>query len=466
MEKVSLLKINGVGRAAVITVSLLTTLFVAVPRVSGDERTLPLKEAVAIALKDNHELKAFGYALSAEGENVGIARSALLPRLSFEERYMRTNNPPASFAAKLNQQRFSQQDFAIDALNNPGPIDDYQTSFLIQQPLFSRKAMLGLDMSRVQREAREREFTRKKQEIVFHVVKTFLSVQTAREHVSAVERGIEDALEHKRIAQLRYDTGLGLYSDVLRTSTALAEAEQKLISANTSLNISRRALGLLLGLSEPVDVSTEPVELPERTLDTHMQLSSSRNDVKAVELYLENARNSVKLTEAGYFPTVSVDGSYQLNDHRQPFGSEGDSWTVQAFLRWEFFDGLKRERERAKAKFQVSRTEEQLAALIKVVSFQVYEAYLGVEETRKNVDLAASALRTSEEGKRLVQIRYNDSLAPIVDLLDAQSNLDRARAAYIVRLNDYRLARAYLSYQSGSLLADLGIEQEKPEGMK
>jgi outer membrane protein TolC len=270
-------------------------------------------------------------------------------------------------------------------------------------------------------------------------------------------------LEHKRIAQLRYDTGLGIYSDVLRTSTALAEAEQKLTSANTSLKVSRRALGLLLGLSEPVDVSTEPVELPERTFETHAQLSSSRNDVKAVELYLENARNNVRLSEAGYFPTVSVDGAYQFNDHRQPFGSEGESWTVQAFLRWEFFDGLKRERERAKAKFEVSRTEEQLAALIKVVSFQVYEAHLGVEETKKNVDLAASALRTSEEGKRLVQMRYNGFLAPIVDLLDAQSNLDRARAAYIVRLNDYRLARAHLSYQSGSLLADLGIAQEKPE---
>lgn len=439
-------------------VLLLSSLLLAAATVFAGERTLSLKESVSIALKDNHELKAFGYALNSESEDVGIARSALLPRLSFEERAMRTNNPTSAFSAKLNQQRFTQQDFAVDSLNGPRPINDYQTSFAIEQPLFSRKAMLGLDISKVQRDAKGEELARKKQEIAFRVVKTFLAVQTARQFVSATEQGVGDAAEHRRIAQLRHNEGLGLYSDVLRAATALADADQKLVSAQTNLRVAKRALGLLLGLSEAVDVSDEAVELPLRELDTYVQISSSRNDVRAVELHLENARNSVRLAEAGYLPTIGVGGSYQLNDHRRPFGAEGESWTLQAFLRWDLFDGLKREHERAKAKYQVSQTEEHLASIKEAISFRVYEAYLGVEEARKNAELAASALDSAEEGKRLVEIRHRNSLAPIVDLLDAQTNLDHARAAHIARMNDYRLARANLSYESGLLLRDLAIE--------
>jgi outer membrane protein TolC len=106
----------------------------------------------------------------------------------------------------------------------------------------------------------------------------------------------------------------------------------------------------------------------------------------------------------------------------------------------------------------MSETEERLAFLKKAVSFRVYEAYLNDEEARKTEELAASALRTAEEGKRLVELRYNNSLAPIVDLLDAQTNLDQQRAAYIARWNAHTLARANLSFQGGLLLQDLGIE--------
>ena len=60
-------------------------------------------------------------------------------------------------------------------------------------------------------------------------------------------------------------------------------------------------------------------------------------------------------------------------------------------------------------------------------AFQVFESFLGVEEAGKNSELAKSALVTAEEGQRLVRIRYENSLSPLVDLLDAQMSLDQAR---------------------------------------
>ncbi|HMK59843.1 MAG TPA: TolC family protein [Dissulfurispiraceae bacterium] len=428
------------------------------PLIAAD-RAFTLKESVARALGENHELKALGYNLDAEAENVGIARSAWFPHFSFEERFMRTNNPTAAFAAKLNQGRFSQQDFAIDSLNNPHDLNDFQTSFSAEQLVFSGKALFGLDMSKISRDARKEELLRKRQDIAFQVIKTYLSAQTARKFVEAAEQGVKDAEEHRRIAQLRYDSGLGLYSDVLRASTGVDAANQALVSASTNVGIAKRALGLLLGVEESVEVNDEPFVIPHRDISIYIDSAIARNDVKAMKLYLENARKNVSYASAGYFPEMGVGGSYQRNDHRQPLGGEGDSWTVQAFLRWNIFDGFKREHERSKAKFQVSEAEERLLTLKQAVSYKIYEAYLNAEEARKNEELANSALKTAEEGKRLVELRYQNSLSPIVDLLDSQANLDHQRAAHIARSNDYRLASANLSFQGGMLLQDLGLDQ-------
>jgi outer membrane protein TolC len=46
-----------------------------------------------------------------------------------------------------------------------------------------------------------------------------------------------------------------------------------------------------------------------------------------------------------------------------------------------------------------------------------------------------------------------------VDLLDTQLNLDRARANFTARKNEYHLATARLSFASGTILQDLEVAE-------
>ena len=54
---------------------------------------------------------------------------------------------------------------------------------------------------------------------------------------------------------------------------------------------------------------------------------------------------------------------------------------------------------------------------------------------------------------RLLKSRYENHLGRMVDLLDAQTALDGARAARIRAENDVRLSRAQRLYASGGLLS-------------
>jgi len=430
------------------------------PPAAGSEQVISLREAILTSFTNNHELQGGQSRLAASQADIGIARSSLLPSVAIEEKYLRTANPTYTFMSKLNQERFTARDFAIDSLNNPDAINDFQTLFSIEQPLFVKKANIGLDMAKKQHEIASRQYLRNKEEIALEVVRTFLMVRTSREYVDVTAKGIDDAREHVRLSELRFNNGLGLYSDTLRARTALAEAEQKLVSAQKNHDVAKKGLGLLLGLEESVDAGPERVDLPLMEMDYYTKACRQREDVKALEGQHENAKNSLELANAGYLPTVGVGGSYQLDDHDVPFGSEGESWQVSAILRWQIFDGSKREYERIKAGHLIAETDQYLQGLKKGVSFKVYEAYRSVEETRKNLELAQSALRMAEEGQRLVQVRYENSLSPLIDLLDTQMALDHARAVVVARQNDQELAKATLSYESGTILHDLHIETQ------
>jgi outer membrane protein len=425
------------------------------------ETRLTLSEAVNAALENNHELRALKNSHAAKQADIGIARSYLLPKISLEERYLRTVNPTYAFMTKLNQERITMNDFAPDSLNHPDAVNDFQTAVSFEQPLFVRKATVGLEMSKMEVEASEETLQRKKEEIAFKVVQTYLMVSTAGGYVKVTEKALEDAREHQRLAEVRYKAGLGLYSDVLRASTAAADAGQKLVSAGKNFSVAKRALGLMIGSGEAVDVVQETPALPVRDIDHLRTQSLARKDIKALELRKENAKNNIKLAEAGYFPLLGVGGTYQLNDHSKPLGNEGDSWQLMAFLKWDLFDGAKRKYEKTKANHQVSEADEYLKGMKKMVSFQVDEAWLTLEEAKSNMALAQEALKSAEEGRRLVKVRYEGSLSPIVDMLDVQVSYDHTAANLVARENEYKLAIANLCFASGTIIQDLQLEEQK-----
>ncbi len=421
------------------------------------EHKLSFDEAVKLALQNNHEIKAMQNASLASKEGIGVARSYLLPKVIFEERYLRTVNPGYAFMTKLDQQRIEPQDFNPSTLNRPDPVDNFQTSFAIEQPIFTRKGFIGLQMSQGESLAKEEELLRKQEDIVYQVVQAALAMQTAKSFFGAAEKAVDEAEEHLRIAEVRYGKGLGQYADTLRAATSLSEAEQLRISAEKNVLMAKRSLGLLLGSEESVELNDAIPELPLLDLAAYTKAAETRRDVKSWELHSDNAKKNIKLAEAGYFPYVGVGGAYQMNDPNRPLGSEGTNWQVAAFLRWDLFDGTKREYERAHAKHKAGEAQERLLSLKKAISFRIYAAYLSVDEARANVELSRKAMKSGEEGKRLVLVRYENGLYPLVDLLSAQASLEQARANLTAKEGEYRMAIVRLSYESGVIMKDLKI---------
>jgi outer membrane protein len=426
------------------------------------ERRMSVSDAVRTALADNHEIKAGQSMADAKEKEIGIARSYLLPKLYVEERYLRTTNPGYAFMSRLNQERITAQDFDPERLNHPDPINDFQSSLTLEQPLFVKKAYVGLGMSKTEARAMKDELLRKKEEIAFQVIKACLAITSLKEYERAVEQGVEDAREHKRVADLRYQNEIGQYSDALRAQTALMEARQKKNIADKNLSLAKRGLGLLLATTESIDVEDGGINFSLNDLPVYLAAADSRSDIRAAQLRSDNAAENIKIAEAGYFPYVGIGGTYQMNDHNLPLGSEGTNWQVMAFLRWDLFDGTKREYERAKAKHLASGAREQTAAMKKGVSYRIYEAYLNVEEARKNIDLADETLKTAEEGTRLLNMRYENGFSSLADLLAAQSSLEQARAGLVERRNAYQTALATLSFESGTILKDLNLDRETP----
>lgn len=424
---------------------------------------LGFKEAIVIALENNLELMGMKAALSASEKDIGISRSYLIPKVRVGEDFVTTNNPAQVFALKLNQRRFTGADLAgaPNTFNNPGNITNFLTYGLIEIPVFNKPSLVALQMAKVQYSANGYVYMRKQEELIKNVAQNYLQIGTAQEYVKVAQQGLKDANEHLRISQVRYRSELGLYSDVLRAKTEVSEAEQRLVTAQKNLSVAKRSLGFLLGTKESVEISNVTPVLDLKAIDYYKGYMPQRSDLKALEINVQNAKNGVRLAQADWFPTLNLNASYNLYQNNYPFGAEGNNYIAGAFLHWDAFDGMKRNYETKKAKDKVQEVQFYLESLKNAIDFKVFESFATVQEANKNYELAQIALTSAEEGNRLVTKRWQASLSPFVDVLDSQTNLDRARANVVKSCNDLKAQLIILYFESGILKQELALETTK-----
>ncbi len=415
-------------------------------------------EAVARALGNNASVAAAGHAWASAKRDAEAARGYYLPSLLFEERFARTNVPAEAFAFKMNQERLLASDFAnVDNFNKPPPINDYVASFTLEQPLFAPKAYLGYRMAGRESDARGLDAERTKEETVHRVLSAYLDVLTAKEFVRVAEQGVSDAREHLRVAEALEGAGMGLPSDVLRARVFVARAESGLVTAGSRLDIARTALGLAMGEKggTRVDAAGPIPALPEPgSLDARIAaVGASRADLRALSARVANAGTNVTYERSGYLPAVGAMGAWQADAHDGPFSPDNRTWKVGIGLSWNLFDGLRREAAVGKAVSERAKAKAQYRGAGDAAVFEVTRAYLGVEEAGRRAAIARAALASAEEGMRLVGKRYENQRARMIDVLDAQSALDGARADVVAAENDVLASRAALELASGTLLS-------------
>ncbi|HEY3488993.1 MAG TPA: TolC family protein [Candidatus Deferrimicrobiaceae bacterium] len=462
---------NRIRCFGVVAVLAAAALLSATPAFASDNTTsepVDFSEAVRRAFLHNAAVSVAGFDLEAAKRDVEIARSFNLPGLSFEEKFVRSSAPAEVFGLKMNRQRLTAGDFAdpVARFNDPAPLSDFTTSLSLRQPLFAPKAFLGYRMAQREAGARGMDAARTREETVRRVVLAWLGVQTAREYASVADASLAAAREHHALAGKIEKAGVGLASDVLRARVAMAEAESVSVTSMNRLALARQALALSMGERGGTSIDAQgvmPPMPPAGSVETRIAAArDARADLSAIAERVKNASANIDLQRAESLPTVGFQAGYQL-DGGSPFNPDNRSWNVGVGLNWNLFDGLRKESSTARARLESRKAQEQLRGAGDQAAYEVSAAFLSVSDAESRVAIAREAVTAAEEGVRLIRSRYENQLGKMIDLLDAQSALDGARAGQVRAGNDLRQAQADLEYATGTLLpwATQGI---RPEG--
>ncbi len=421
---------------------------------SGQEapRSLNLKEALRLAAKANPQLQVSRLEELIAEQEVVRARSGFLPKVRSE-----VGHTIYDLATSLKVQGGVGSGVSFPITNN----NFWTSRVTVDQMVFDFWATSSRYQAAILGQAATRLDTLQVRDNIFLLVcQGYFRVLRGEKLVEVARQETVQLTDQLRDARNLYEFGLTTYNDVLQAEVALADARQRLITAQNDVVNAKSALNKLIGLPIPTPLTlAEEKELavPPMNLAEAADLAvRQRHDLKAAVSRIEQGEKAVTQAKAEFFPKFYAQAGHFWEQNNA--WVDDSQWFAILGFRWSLFTGLDTRAQVRQARERVEQLKVKRQDLSEQVRLEVQTASLAVQETAERIRVTEKSVAQGEENLRLNQERYREQVGTATEVLDAVTLLTKARVNFFNARYDHQLAKAQLLWAVG------GINELLPQG--
>ena len=398
-----------------------------ISKVNAETFTQALKKAY----EDNSELNAERESINISEQELKVSRSAYLPTITL------SGTQSEESTEKLTKQ--SGGDARLD------DVDPTEQSITITQTLidFGRRAELekskiGLDLSKA-------KLLKKDQDILYKSIEAYTGLIAANEKFKINQSNVNLLDRQVETDRIRLERGQITLSDVAQSESSLAEAQAKLIQAESNLLIGLLNYKNVIGeISDPELLSKSSIieiDLPS-TLEAAIELSKKNNpDLKISEFEYQQSRKDTSNAKSDLAPTATLSFDKSKTEDLSATYDEREKDVLKATVTWPFYSGGKNIATLKKNQSLELQKSLLLDDMIKENQTNVASAWSSYQSNQSLLNSVRSQVNAAEIASEGILAEYNSgsnkrtTLEVIQSnslLLDAQISLADSERNYIL----------------------------------
>ena len=264
------------------------------------------------------------------------------------------------------------------------------------------------------------------------VAADYFQLRATDEQKRILDQTVKGYADSLRIAQNRFDVGVGARADVLTAKTTLESAQASAVDLLKTRAQLEHSIAVLVGEApanltiqlagwDPV-VPTVPVSLPSTLLER-------RPDIAAAERQMQAANAQIGVNIAAYFPDLSISGQYgfQSSTLQRLINASANSWSYGATLTQTIFDAgaISAKVRGARASYDASVGNYRQTVLTAFQQVEDNIAALRVLQAEYDIDVAAS--RDADEAEQIANNQYRAGQVDYTTVVVAQQTALSAR---------------------------------------
>ena len=275
----------------------------------------------------------------------------------------------------------------------------------------------------------------------------FFDALSVAQLVSVREASVRENEEQLRAAIAKLRAGTATRADTLTARVNLGQAQVNLATAQSDQVGAEAALAQLVGRSGRVAALDDSSFYQSPVIDSTALRGEALKQSPRVQQSLATAsaaRAEVSAAKANYWPTLSLGASTALNATQGSNTGLTNNTRFALQLSWNIFDGFAREAQIVTQESNADLADAQASDDGRAVDAGVTTYLAQLDAARTSVAITQTSVAAGEENLRVLQARYQQGVATIVDLFTAQTALDQAKIDAVNARFSYLRAKAQL----------------------
>ena len=398
---------------------------------------LSLIQCREMAIAYSEDLKKSKNTLEQADIDRKIATTAMLPSLD---------------GSAMGMYMFPDMDMMGSELQMRG---SYMAGITLTQPIYAGgKIIAGRKLAKIGQEAAKEELRKTRIQVIAdadNAYWTYVAVLRKVRMLKAYYAQIETLYQQ---TELSVHEGMAIENELLRIAAKRSDIEYQLQKVKNGAYLCRLSICRLTGTDYSVEVEptdTNIVVIAPRQLDSNI---AERPELRLLEKQMEAKSQEIKSVRADYLPTVglSIGYSYMGNLKMKGISTSADGTNVPfsktygdgsalAMLSvsipiFHWGEGSKKVR---RAKIDLMNAELELHKNRRLMDIEVQQAVHNVQDGYHMISTAKVSLDQATENLRVMKTRYDASMSPLTDLLDAQSLWQQAESNLIEAQTQYKI---------------------------
>ncbi len=431
----------------------------ATPSAAGEAKTLTLKEALNYALQASQAARKARLDVENGQYQIDEVKARALPQLTGNAGL--TYNPILQLSALPGELAGQPGKTLMVAFGQKWASS---AGVSLSQNLFDQGVFTGLKAAKSTKEYYKINAQLTDEQLIEQVATTYYQVLVQRQKIGVLDTTLLNTRKVQSIIKGQFENGLAKQIDVDRIAVNISNLEtqrQQLLNGVSQLeNQLKYAMGM--AIQTPIALpAVEFTSIRPQTAPTGDSLNvSTRTEYKLLkqqETLLKYQKDAYK---AENYPTLSLNGNYAYQGlgNKVPWfqkGSAGVNWfdyaSVGLSLKVPIFNGFATRSRVRQADVSIRKLQEDIAStslslnlLYENAKTQINNSIIILNNQRENVQLAQKVFFNTQNN-------YNNGLATLTDLLDAENSLTEAQNNHSAALLDYRVAEIQLIKAQGNL---------------
>jgi len=419
----------------------------------GMAQTMTLDEAIALALKNNYDIRlAKADSLSKAVDN-SYSFSVFLPNINATaSKVYNTNDQLKRYAGSPDKVGNGIQSNNLSAgINLNWTLFDGLTMFATRERLAEIQNFGALNVKN------------KVINTVANVSNTYYNIVQQQQQLKAIDTTIKVNEERVKLADKKLSVGLGAKPELLQAKVDLNASLALKLQQQTLIVQLKEQLNQLIG--EPVGAQFEvmdtiPLNLDIRLEDIQKGIETSNLSLQLAKKNIDISRIALKEIRGAYYPTLGFTSNYNflrttneaVVDNFTPLFNQNKGFNYGFSATIPILNRLTVRRQVQQAKLTIQYQQTVYDSTRTRVDLAILNAYQNYEYARQSLTLEEDNIVLARENLLIAVEVFKRGASTFLDLRVAQTSFDSAYSRLIAARYNTRLAETELLRLKGQLV--------------